>query len=431
MARFLQEQVPAQGTEPPHLPRDDTHRVLSEVLRAFLSSRLLIWIVGLTTALLIGVAPQHSVALEPIAHFTRPFSSHLLNVLVSPGARYDSAWYLSIAGLGYVHSVQTVFFPLYPVVVTLLGSTGVPIVIAGILLSAAFAIGALYLLYRLVELDQGPTMARKTVWIVAWLPVALFLSAVYSEALFMLLTVGSIYAARRDRWWLAGALGCLAAGTRNSGVLLVAPLLLLYLYGPRVKPASKRIANRLRPRYEVRWDIAWIALVPVGMIAYLVYLHFAIGHPFAPFSAERHWSRVFIPLGGIPLGIYAAIKSLVGIIPGFDPKLASHLSTMKVIRHTVELAFLMLDGGLLWFGRRRLPIAYTAFAALSLVMAVSVPGRAEPLKSLPRFTLVIFPLWISLALWADEKRRSRAILLILPLLLAGWSFLFTGWYWAG
>jgi hypothetical protein len=64
-------------------------------------------------------------------------------------------------------------------------------------------------------------------------------------------------------------------------------------------------------------------------------------------------------------------------------------------------------------------------------MAVSVPGRAEPLKSLPRFTLVIFPLWISLALWADEKRRSRAILLILPLLLAGWSFLFTGWYWAG
>jgi hypothetical protein len=268
------------------------------------------------------------------------------------------------------------------------------------------------------------------VWIVAWLPVALFLSAIYSEALFMLLTVGSIYAARRDRWWLAGALGCLAAATRNSGVLLVAPLLLLYLYGPRVKPAAKRTASRFAPRYEVRWNVAWIALVPVGMIAYLVYLHFATGHPLAPFSAERHWSRTFIPLGGIPLGVYAAIKSLVGIIPGLDPKLASHLSTMKVIRHFVDLAFLLVGGGLLWFGRRRLPIAYTAFAALSLLMAVSAPAHTEPLKSLPRFTLVIFPLWISLALWANEKRRLRAILAVSPLLLVGWTFLFTGWYWA-
>lgn len=427
---FLQEQVPTQGTEPPDLRRDDARWVLGEVLRAFISSRILVWIVGLTTAVLIGLEPQR-LAVEPIAHFVRPFNSHLLNVAISPGARYDSAWYLSIAGLGYVHSVQAVFFPLYPAAVALFGSTGVPNVIAGILLSTAFAVGALYLLYRLVELDHGPTRALNTVWIVAWLPVAVCLSAVYSEALFMLLTVGSIYAARQDRWWLAGALGCLAAATRNSGVLLVAPLLLLYLYGPRAKPPPGLASNRFLPRYEVRWNIAWIALVPVGMIAYLVYLHVAIGHPFAPFSAQRHWHRVLIPLGGIPLGVFTEIKSLVGIIPGLDPKLANHLSTMKVIRHTVELAFLVLSGGLLWFGRRRLPIAYTAFAALSLLMAVSVPAHGEPLKSLPRFTLVVFPLWISLALWANEKRRLRAIAVTLPLLSAGSAFLFAGWYWAG
>ena len=351
---------------------------------------------------------------------------------VSPGARFDSAWYLSIAHFGYVHSIRAVFFPLYPAAVALFGLTGVPNVIAGILLSSAFAVGALYLLYRLVELDHGPVNARHTVWIVAWLPMAVCLSAVYSEALFLLLTVGSIYAARRDRWWLAGVVGCLAAATRNTGVLLVVPLLLLYLYGPRAKPAAERTSNLLVPRYEVRWSIAWIALVPVGLIAYLAYLHFAIGHPFAPFSAERHWSRTLIPLGGIPLGIYQAIKSLVGIIPGVDPKLASHLSAMKVIRHIVELAFLLLAGGLLWFSRRRLPLAYTAFTALSLVMVVSVPAHGEPLKSLPRFTLVIFPLWISLALWANEKqRRLRAVLAVSPVLLAASAFLFTGWYWAG
>ena len=246
----------------------------------------------------------------------------------------------------------------------------------------------------------------------------------------MLLAVGTIYAARLERWWLAGVLGCLAAATRNTGFLLVAPLLLLYLYGPRAKPATKLAAGRLSPRFQIRPDIAWVALVPVGLVAYLAYLHFAIGHSFAPFTAERHWSRVFIPLGGIPLGIFQAGKSVVGIIPGVDPKLASHLSAMKVIRHLTELAVLVLACALLWFGRRRLPIAYTAFAALSLAAAVSVPAHGEPLKSLPRFTLVIFPLWVSLAIWAHDRRRLRVIFALSPLLLIAWTFLFVGWYWA-
>ena len=49
--------------------------------------------------------------------------------------------------------------------------------------------------------------ATNTVWIVAWLPIALFLSAVYSESLFLLLVIGSFYAARLGRWPAAGALG--------------------------------------------------------------------------------------------------------------------------------------------------------------------------------------------------------------------------------
>src|SRR3712207_7094967 len=47
-------------------------------------------------------------------------------------------------------------------------------------------------------------------------------------------------AARRDRFWLAGLLGGLAAATRSAGVLLLVALALLYLYGPRGRPASAR-----------------------------------------------------------------------------------------------------------------------------------------------------------------------------------------------
>lgn len=50
--------------------------------------------------------------------------------------------------------------------------------------------------------------------------------------------------------------------------------------------------------------------------------------------------------------------------------------------------------------------------------------------SLPRFMLVLFPLWIALALWAHERGRVRAVLVVMGALLAVWSGLFTTWVWA-
>ena len=105
--------------------------------------------------------------------------------------------------------------------------------IVGIAISCACAIGALYFLHRLVTLEFDAGVARNTVWIVAWLPTAMALSAVYSEALFLVLAVGSFYAGRQGRWVLAGLLGGLAAASRNGGILLLLPLLIFYLYGPR------------------------------------------------------------------------------------------------------------------------------------------------------------------------------------------------------
>ncbi|HET7177610.1 MAG TPA: hypothetical protein VFI63_02870, partial [Solirubrobacterales bacterium] len=95
----------------------------------------------------------------------------------------------------------------------------------------------------------------------------------------------------------------------------------------------------------------------------------------------------------------------------------------------VELAFLVLALLLLRFSWRRLPAAYTAFSAVSLAIAVSVPADNDPLKSLPRLTLVIFPLWIALALWATERNRVRALLAVSAPLLAVWTFLFVSWKW--
>ena len=120
---------------------------------------------------------------------------------------------------------------------------------------------------------------------------------------------------------------------------------------------------------------------------------------------------------------------MIGLVPGLDSHLA-HSGPLHDAQRLVEPAFVVIAAVLLWYGRRRLPLAYTAFAALSLTMAVSVPATGEPLKSLPRFTLVMFPLWISLGLWASQGRRLKPLLAVCAPLLAVWTYLFTAWLWA-
>src|SRR5205807_8975530 len=115
-------------------------------------------------------------------------------------------------------------------------------------------------------------------------PMAFFFGAVYSEALFMALSVGLFWSARQGRWLQAGLFGALAGATRSTGLMLAVPALLLYLYGPREdrgpdppapEPASHpltglrsraaRAAALLTPRYRLRRDVLWLALLPAGV----------------------------------------------------------------------------------------------------------------------------------------------------------------------
>ena len=120
------------------------------------------------------------------------------------------------------------------------------------LLVAAYAValgaflGALTLLHRLVSLELGRPLAHPTLLLLAVFPAALYFGAPYAESLFLLLSVGAFYAARTGRWAWAGACAAAAAATRNSGVLLMLPLALIWWS-----------SRERRPR-----DGAWILLRP-------------------------------------------------------------------------------------------------------------------------------------------------------------------------
>jgi hypothetical protein len=264
------------------------------------------------------------------------------------------------------------------------------------------------------------------VLVAAFFPTALFLSAIYTEALFLAVSAGAFYAARRARWVWAGALGGLAAASRTPGVLVLLPLLMLYLYGPS-PPGRARLAGaarRLRPRFPLRADAAWLLLVPLGLAAYLAYMAtWGDGDPFTPFTAaNRYWDRHFEPLGGVWEGVakgFDAVRQIAGgpdahrlAIPSLEPP------NEFAARLLIELGFLAYALMALAGGLRRLPLAYGAYAAALLATGVSAPGAKEPLVSLPRYVAVIFPLQLWLAAWAVDRGRLQPVLVSSAALLA-------------
>lgn len=420
----------AVAVRAPALERDQAV-ALREAWSALWSSRALVWAAGVLALLSFGRAPD-TAKFDPL-RYTEPFGG-FGNLLVAPAARWDSVWYLSIAHDGYGDAARTAFFPLYPLLARVAGWPLGSTLLGGVLVSLAALLVALYLLHRLATLELGRQHARPVVLLTAFFPTAFFFSAVYSEALFLALSVGAVYAARRGHWAWAGVVGALAASTRSAGVLVVVPIVLLYLYGPRGDRPGRALARGWRPRYPVRADLAWVALVPAGLAAFLAYLQWRTGEPLAPFHVQDVWFRHFAgPFGGTWDGIVAAVQGARQLISGSRaPVYFSQAGgdPFRVAQHNLLNAGFLIFAVVATVGAlRRLPVAYGAYALAALALPLSYPVSPEPLMSLPRFVAVLFPLQMWLALWCGERRDVERTLAASAVLLGLLTAQFATWRW--
>ncbi len=426
---------------PPETPAPAPTRKLPPDMRiawhAMWTSRLVVMAAGILAVLQFGNA-QPAAQQFDAGNLTRPFG-YFGNLLVSPLARWDSWWYLTIAQQGYAHGghpERTTFFPLYPLLTRGVGVIVGSDLIGGVLVSlVCFAI-ALVLLYRLTALELDTERARLCVMLIAFCPMAYYFSAVYTESLFLALTVGCVYCARRGRWLEAGVCGALASATRNTGLMLAVPIVLLYLYGPREDqpppPRRAGLLERLRPVYPVRSSLAWVLLVPVGTAAYLLFLGLSTGHAFTPFSSEQIWFHHFAgPFGGVWDGAVAAWDGLRQLLHGPAPpvyfKLAGGDPLQVAGQNLMLFAFLVL-GVVAFVGVvRRLPLAYGAYTLAALAPALSYPVIPQPLDSLPRYEMVVFPLFMWGADWVRRKRIETQVIACLAVLLGLFTAEFATW----
>jgi hypothetical protein len=411
---------------------------LRHAWRSLWTSRLMVLAAGVLGVLEFGTAPG-TTGFDP-TRLTAPFG-YFGNLLAAPSARWDSAWYLAIAHSGYhPDRLRTAFFPLYPLLIKGLSYVVGSLVVAGVVISLAGFLAALFLLERLSALDLDLDTSRLSVTLLAFCPVAYFFSAVYSESLFLALSLGAVYAARRERWALAGGLGGLAAATRNSGVVLLVPLLMLYLWGPRGRqvaaPAFQRLRRpslrALRPRHRVRPSILWLALVPGGLGAYLVFLAIDLGDGLAPFHVQHFWYHAYAgPFGGVWEGAVAAWDGLRQLLHGPPPPVYFTKSGGDPLSgagaNLMLFGFLVLGAVTLAGTLRWLPLAYGAYVVAALALPLTYPVTPQPLQSLPRYEVVLFPLFMAGAAWAARRGSATRVVACSAVLLGLFTAQFATW----
>lgn len=370
------------------------NQTVRDVATTFIVTRLPLLLIAELAAMVIGQRPG--------VHYAA--SS---NPLLAVWGRWDAEHYLGIAHDGY-SGTEFAFFPLYPLwlirpVGALIGSD----LIAGLLISNAASFFALLYLYKLVEHQYNRHVAQRAVFYVSIFPTAIFFSAVYSESLFLFLTVASFYYLRERRWLTAGVFGFFAALTRSEGVLLAAPLFIEWVI-------AAREGGREFFRYwvdDVVKPLIGMVLVPLGLAVYMAYCWVITGDPLKFSHVQTHWGRELT-------WPWMSVSNTVH-------KLAQAHATQTVANEGLELAFTALMVIVLLVGLRRLRLSYIVYMALSIL----IPMSTGSLMSMQRFALVLFPMFALFGLWGGRQAFNNAYVAFSLPLLGLFTVLFADWYW--
>ena len=306
---------------------------------------------------------------------------------------WDSYWYMDIVENGYStvgrlaeHPDQTnlVFFPLYPSLVKLTSFiTGDPFV-AGLLVSNLCLLASCYILHLLVKLEYGRKVARQSVKYLLLFPVSFVLSGLFTESLYLCLTLLCFYLARRRQWGWAGLCGAGLSATRSLGVLIVLPLAFEYMRSIRFRPKA------------IRWNSLFLLLVPLGLAAFSFYNYQLTGDFLFFKTNQAAWDREILnPVRSL----WQAMGQAVG---------------ERSVKKLLEICFGLAGLGMLLRFYREIGFSYWLFGMYSILIPLSA-GVA----SMPRFTLPVFPLYIALALMASRKWRDRSITAAFCILQAG------------
>lgn len=321
-------------------------------------------------------------------------------------ARWDAGWYRSIVEHGYSvrrgKTSNVAFFPLYPLATKAVAAIVGNHWVAGLVVSNLATIGSLFYLLRIARPILGEDGVRRSLAYLLAFPTSFYLSAYYSEAIFLLTTSAS-FSYYLDRKPARCALwGFLATMARPTGVALF----LAFATG-----SAWEIA---RGREKLRASLLWLALIPGGIVAFMAILYVQVGDPLAFVTAHGAWGR---SSASPHVALYEAIAGSDWTFP------RDLINAITLLDAVSAIAFLILPCFL--FGR-----CHPALPIYALLL-ILVPLATGSVKSMMRLELVAFPTFFVLARFGSRPEVDRTIIFASALGLGLLNVLFANWFWVG
>lgn len=355
------------------------NRKFRYALCVYLTVRILLSIVGYLAS-----TTYPKVKPIPAGGYEKPVHAPWFENIAGFWEHADSLWFFHIARDGYTGDSDAAFFPLYPLLVRIVKwITFLPWILCGLIVSNLAMIFALYFLYLLCEIDYGEKAAEQAVWFQALVPGTVFLFAAYSESLYLLLAIASLYFVRRERWFAAAATASLLCLTRNTGVLILLPLAL---------ECKSHFRKALLP----------LSIVILTVGGYALFWYFKTGDPVAFIHSQDGWGRQ---------PMFPLLTLWEGLVQGWTYRNSAPGGIYAL--EAILLMVILIIGGL---SIKRIRASYLVFLFLSLVPPLCAPYPGHMLMSFVRFLSVLFPVSISLGIFTKSPKLGTSLFVTLAAL---------------
>lgn len=349
----------------------------------YIISSFLIWKI---LSVVVAVVAVYNIPIYSQSFFGGKYINYVTNPLLWTWANFDGEHYLSIAQNGY-KNLQQAFFPLYPFIVKLFSFGGnefnlKPFLISGILVSNISFLVSLFILREVVLMDYSKKVADYSMLLLLVFPTSFFFGSVYTESLFLLLSLLTYYFYRKEKYLLATVFGFLTTLTRLYGLFVI----LMVAVDVLVK--KTKFVDILKKK------IYLISFSVFGAISYMYYCFIKWGDAFAFFnlqtlSGEQRSTDLIM----LPQVFY---RYIFKIIPNLDFSYFPYTFT-TLLELVTAILFLLIT----IFTFKKIRWDYWVY----IVVCYLVPTLTGSFSSLPRYVLVIFPAFIVSSKFLENKNK--------------------------
>ena len=249
--------------------------------------------------------------------------------LASP---WDNGWYKTIVSYGYdlqpCHHIKRdaaswAFFPLDPICIGFVSKVfKISVWKAGIVSNTIFLIIALIYADKYIMLTRrDKKISNVFIWLMTFGPYTFYFSTLYTESLYLMLTMLTFYFMAKQEWIKMGIAGTLLSATRPTGILIVFSIAIFYLI--KKYKEKKKWGKVFGEAFKDQRLILGVAMIPMGLFAYMAYLWRLMGDPLAFMRIQKAWGRSdvsFLKLlwqflsGEIQNGIYFVVFTVFVIM---------------------------------------------------------------------------------------------------------------------